>query len=189
MGFRKFLKKLLFGKEKSYQEKHKEEVQNFIDSVRKAGGHVGKNFDIYGSSFDDTNRYLINIGDNVTITGATLLQHDACMGKYLCGGGYYKFAHTTIGNDVFIGKGSIILAGTSIGNKVIVGAGAVVAKDIPDNSVVIGNPAKIVCTFDDYMKKQEKLLSEIPIIESDKELQERKQEIMDKYKCFYYHKK
>lgn len=189
MGFRKFFKKLLFGKEKSYQEKHKEEVQNFIDSVRKAGGHVGKNFDIYGSSFDDTNRYLINIGDNVTITGATVLTHDACMCKFLLGGGYIKFAHITIGNDVFIGKGSVILAGTTIGNKVIVGAGAVVAKDIPDNSVVCGNPARIICSFDDYMKRQEEFLSTVPVVESEQELQEKKSEIMNKYKCFYLHKK
>ncbi|KAJ2780570.1 hypothetical protein GGI15_003495 [Coemansia interrupta] len=49
-----------------------------------------------------------------------------------------------IGNNVWIGGGAIILAGVTIGNNVTVGAGAVVTKDVPDNVVVVGNPAKIV---------------------------------------------
>ena len=50
----------------------------------------------------------------------------------------------SIGNDCFVGAGSIILPGVHIGNKVIIGAGSVVAKSIPDNSVAVGNPAKVI---------------------------------------------
>lgn len=49
-----------------------------------------------------------------------------------------------IGNDVWVGGGSIILPGVTIGNNVIVGAGSVVKKNIPDNVIVAGNPAKII---------------------------------------------
>lgn len=49
-----------------------------------------------------------------------------------------------IGNDVWIGGRVTILPGVHIGNGVVIGAGSVVTKDIPDNSVVAGNPAKIV---------------------------------------------
>ena len=49
-----------------------------------------------------------------------------------------------IGNNVFVGSGSIILPGVTIGNNVIVGAGSVVRTDIPDDSVVTGNPATII---------------------------------------------
>lgn len=49
-----------------------------------------------------------------------------------------------IGNDVWIGGGTIILPGVTIGNNVIVGAGSVVTKDIPDNVIVAGNPARII---------------------------------------------
>ncbi|KAJ2359434.1 hypothetical protein GGF43_000053 [Coemansia sp. RSA 2618] len=49
-----------------------------------------------------------------------------------------------IGNNVWIGGGAIILPGVTIGNNVTVGAGSVVSKDVPDNVVVVGNPARIV---------------------------------------------
>ena len=50
----------------------------------------------------------------------------------------------TIGNDVWIGGGAIICPGVTIGNGAVIGAGAVVTKDIPDNVMVGGNPAKII---------------------------------------------
>lgn len=50
----------------------------------------------------------------------------------------------TIGNDVWIGGGSIILPGVTIGNNCVIGAGSVVTKSIPDNSMAVGNPAKVV---------------------------------------------
>lgn len=50
----------------------------------------------------------------------------------------------TIGDDVWIGGNCTILPGVTIGNNVIVAAGAVVSKDVPDNCVVAGVPAKII---------------------------------------------
>lgn len=49
-----------------------------------------------------------------------------------------------IGNDAWLGEGSIILSGVTIGNGAVVGAGAVVTKDVPDYSIVAGNPARLV---------------------------------------------
>lgn len=49
-----------------------------------------------------------------------------------------------IGDDVWIGGNVTILPGVNIGNNVVIGAGAVVTKDIPDNSLAIGVPAKVV---------------------------------------------
>lgn len=49
-----------------------------------------------------------------------------------------------IGNNVYIGAGSIIIGKITIGDNAIIGAGAVVTKDIPNNSVVVGNPARII---------------------------------------------
>lgn len=49
-----------------------------------------------------------------------------------------------IGNDVWIGGGTIIIAGVTIGNNVVIGAGSVVTKSIPDNVIAYGNPCKVI---------------------------------------------
>lgn len=53
----------------------------------------------------------------------------------------------TIGDNVWIGGGVTICPGVTIGNNVTVGAGSIVVKDIPDNSVAVGNPARVVKTL------------------------------------------
>lgn len=53
-----------------------------------------------------------------------------------------------IGNDVWIGGNCTILPGVTIGNNVVIAAGAVVTKDVPDNCVVGGVPAKIIKTIE-----------------------------------------
>ena len=50
----------------------------------------------------------------------------------------------TIGNSVWIGGRAVIAPGVTIGNNVVIAAGAVVVKDVPDNVVVGGNPARII---------------------------------------------
>lgn len=54
----------------------------------------------------------------------------------------------TIGNNVWIGGGVQILPGVRIGDNVTIGAGSVVVKDIPANSVAVGNPARVVKKLD-----------------------------------------
>ena len=54
----------------------------------------------------------------------------------------------TIGDNVTIYAGACVIGGIKIGNNVVIGANAVVTKDIPDNSVVVGNPAKIIKNLD-----------------------------------------
>lgn len=50
----------------------------------------------------------------------------------------------TIGNNVSLGANVVIVGGVKIGNNVTIGAGTVVVKDVPDNSVAVGNPAKVI---------------------------------------------
>lgn len=49
-----------------------------------------------------------------------------------------------VGNDVWFGGNVVVLPGVKIGNNVVIGAGSVVAKDIPENSVAVGNPCKVI---------------------------------------------
>mgnify|MGYP002801850995 FL=1 len=60
-----------------------------------------------------------------------------------------------IGNDVWIGGGCTILPGVTIGNNVVVAAGAVVTKDVPDNCIVGGVPAKIIREIEDDTEQEE----------------------------------
>lgn len=53
----------------------------------------------------------------------------------------------TIGDNVSLGANVVIIGGVEIGNNVSIGAGSVVVKDIPDNSVAVGNPAKVIKTL------------------------------------------
>ena len=65
-----------------------------------------------------------------------------------------------IGDNVFVGSGTRILYDTRIGNNVIIGSDSLVNKDIPDNSVYAGVPAKFICSFDEYVEKAKKYSEE-----------------------------
>lgn len=52
-----------------------------------------------------------------------------------------------VGNDVWIGGNVVVLPGVTIGNNVVIGAGSVVTKDIPSNSVAVGNPCRVIKTI------------------------------------------
>ena len=54
----------------------------------------------------------------------------------------------TVGDNVWIGAGVHVMPGVTIGNNVVIGGGSVVVKDIPDNVVAVGNPAKVIKTLD-----------------------------------------
>lgn len=58
-------------------------------------------------------------------------------------------------DNVFIGTNCTIVGNVRIGPNAIVAAGAVVTKDVPDNSVVGGVPAKVICTLEEYLAKRE----------------------------------
>lgn len=131
----------------------------FVKFLRKNGCKIGINTHFHDpkNTFIDINRLnYIEIGDNCNITMNTIiLAHDY---SYKVLRNVYhdmpqKSGITSIGNNVFIGMNSIILMGSNIGNNVIIGAGAVVSGNIPDNCVVAGNPAKVICTLEEYHRK------------------------------------
>ena len=130
------------------------------DSLRKRGVKIGENVDILDSLIDWNFGFLCSIGNNVTLTGVRILTHDASTKKFL---GYSKIGKVEIGNNVFVGKGSIILPDVKIGDNVIVGAGTVVAKDVPSNVVIVGNPWRIICTFDEYISRHKANMNYRPV--------------------------
>lgn len=63
------------------------------------------------------------------------------------------FGRVKIGDWVYIGTNSLIMPGVTIGNNVLVAAGSVVTKSIPERMVVAGNPARIICTIEEYYER------------------------------------
>ncbi|QAA35412.1 acyltransferase [Clostridium manihotivorum] len=114
---------------------------------------------------------IIEIGDNVGISGATIYSRNRIeIGSYTNIGGNVKILDNDfhpidpekrrendvdsidsrpikIGTNVFIGCNSIILKGSEIGDNCVIGAGSVVSGKFPDNTVVAGNPARVVKTL------------------------------------------
>ena len=106
--------------------------------------HIGSNFTgNYNLTILDIRE--VYIGDNVMIGPNTLI---TTVGHPITPKGRREHVGMAepvyIGDDVWLGGNVSILPGVRIGNNVVVGAGAVVTKDIPDNSLALGVPAKVV---------------------------------------------
>lgn len=87
----------------------------------------------------------VNIGEGTLINANTTIHHDCMIGKYCeISPNVSITGNVKIGDHCSIGTGAVVLPKIKIGNNVVVGAGAVVTKDIEDNQMVIGIPAKIV---------------------------------------------
>lgn len=63
------------------------------------------------------------------------------------------FGKVSIGDYVYIGTNALIMPGVTIGNNVLIAAGSVVTKSIPSGLVVGGNPAKTICTIEEYYQR------------------------------------
>jgi len=104
---------------------------------------------------------LISIGDNVHIaTNVSFVTHDIThimLSKRSINNNQYqeRLGCIEIGNNVFIGTKCVILYDVRIGSNCIIGAGSIVTKDIPDDSVAVGIPAKRICSIDEYIKRRE----------------------------------
>ena len=87
----------------------------------------------------------ITIGDNCAIArNVLIMDFDAHLITYADGTTNKVTAPITIGNCVWIGAGATILKGVTIGDNAIIGAGSVVTKDVKANTIVAGNPAKVI---------------------------------------------
>ncbi len=137
---------------KSYQYLLKNKRQRYISSLVKKGLKLGKNISIIEDFFfDPSHCFLISIGSNTTISpNVRLIAHDASTKKIL---GYTKIGKIDIGENCFLGDSVIVLPKVKIGSNSIIGSGSVVTKDIPPNSIVAGNPAKVISNLDEYKNK------------------------------------
>lgn len=121
--------------------------------ARYIGVTVGEDCCFYDCQWS-SEPYLITIGNHVQITsGVKFFTHGAgfLLRKEIPD--FDTFGKIIIKDNVYIGNNVLIMPGVTIGNNVLIGAGSVVTKSIPDNSIVAGNPAKIISDYKSYYEK------------------------------------
>lgn len=130
-----------------------------LEPVRYAK-KIGVNFPkgelhTYGKVDWGTEPWIITLGKNNHITeGVRFISHDG--GTLLFRDRVEDLEITkpiTLGDNVYIGNDVKILPGVTIGNNVVIGAGAIVSRDIPDNSVAVGIPARVIKSTEEYFEK------------------------------------
>jgi sugar O-acyltransferase (sialic acid O-acetyltransferase NeuD family) len=86
---------------------------------------------------------LAQIGRGAICNTGCIIEHECIVGDFShIGPGAVLCGNVKIGDKTFVGANSVIKQGVIIGNNVIIGAGAVVVKNVPDNTTVVGVPAK-----------------------------------------------
>lgn len=129
-----------------------------VKLLRKQGVQIGEGCEIYRDVNFGSEPYLIKIGNRVRVTsGVKFCTHDG--GMWVLREMYEDmrnadlFGKIEIGDNVHIGWNTVIMPGVKIGNNALIGCGAVVTRDIPDNSVAVGVPARVIKTIDEYYDK------------------------------------
>lgn len=151
--------------------------------AKKIGVNIKGEVRIYGSSYDmfSSEPFLVTLHDNVFISiGAQFICHD---------GGVLPFrrdfpsldiaAPIVVKSNCFIGAGALIMRGVTIGENCIVAANAVVTKDVPDGSVVGGNPARVIKATQNYLDDARKKSLEIGHLYGDEKMIEYKRIFKD----------
>jgi maltose O-acetyltransferase len=133
---------------------------NSVEFLRSRGVQIGEDVHLINTTIDWSHGFLVSIGNKVTLTGVKILAHD---GSTQIPFGVSRIGKVTIGNEVFVGHGTIILPNVRIGSRVVIGAGSVVTRNIPDNSVAVGNPAQVIETYDEFLKKHEEQMKTRPV--------------------------
>ncbi len=136
---------------------------NTISYWRKKGVIIGDECDISPNISFGSEPYLISIGNHVRVNnGVVFVTHDGGTWVLRKNTKLYNcekidlFGKIKIGNNVHIGTNAIIMPNVKIGDNCIIGCGAVVTKDVENNSIVGGVPAKFIKKLDEYIAQHEK---------------------------------
>ena len=156
--------------------------RNPVKYARTLGVKVGNRVRLIsikpGSGTFGSEPYLVKLGNHVTVTGGVrFVTHD---------GGVWVFREEkpdidvfgpiVVGDNVFIGYGTVILPNVRIGNNCVIAAGSVVTRDVPDGVVAGGVPAKALKTIDEYaasIKDKQTMVRSLGYVEKRQLLEEK----------------
>lgn len=147
-------KKLIRSLKRFYQIRiqKRDPMELRIEALRNSGMQIGERCRIF-SNIQSNEPYMIRIGDNVTVSGhVTFCTHDNGIIKVI-EDKTDVVGPITVGNDCFIGMHSILMLGVTLGDNCIVGAGSVVTHSFPPHTVLAGNPARRICSTEEYADK------------------------------------
>lgn len=134
-----------------------------VDYAKKIGVTIKGKTHYFGSVDFGSEPWLVTIGDRVrTSSGIKFVTHDGgtwVFRNQLRYKNVIKYGAIEVKDNCFIGANVIVMPGVTIGPNAVVGAGSVVTKDVPEGMVYAGNPAKPICTVEEYA---EKCLRELP---------------------------
>ncbi|MDX1297219.1 MAG: acyltransferase [Pseudomonas sp.] len=142
--------------------------EEWADYLARWGGlhSVGRDVRIsLGCSITDP--ALVRIGNNVTLSDCALFGHDGVirMLNIRFNKKLDSVGPIDIRDNCYVGGRAMIMPRVTIGPDSIVAAGAVVTKDVPPGVVVGGNPARVICTTDELVRKMEERCSAYPWID------------------------
>ncbi|HIJ65340.1 MAG TPA: acyltransferase [Candidatus Hydrogenedentes bacterium] len=124
-----------------------------IATLRGMGVRIGEQCRIYTTNFGGE-PWLIRIGNHVCISNdVTFVNHNLTWPLQDKHESLTAFGKIEVLDNCQIGVGAIILPNVTIGPNAIVGAGSIVTKDVPPDTVVAGNPARVISTMDEYERK------------------------------------
>ena len=132
-----------------------------IEQLQERGLKIGINNIIHSPDcFDSLYPWLIEVGDNCMFsTEVKVLAHDSSTCFVTDSA---KVGRVRIGSNVYLGFRTTVLCNVTIGDNVIVGANSLVNKDLASGGVYAGNPARYICSIEEYRRKQEALLEHAP---------------------------
>lgn len=98
--------------------------------------------------------YLIEIGDHVQVTrGVAIHTHGGCHCVRREEPGFDVFGRVRVCDWAYIGSRAMLMPGVTVGEGALVAAGSVVTKSVPPHTVVGGNPARVICTTEEFLER------------------------------------
>ena len=168
--------------------------EEYLDFLRSKGVEIGEGtyaIDPASVQIDYSRPELVRIGRHVFLhRGTVIMSHDWAGWCFVYSHNEFIPSHgrVSIGDNVWLGENVTICKGVSVGSNCIIGTGSVVTRSIPDNSVAVGVPARVICSYEEYYEKRKKeYVSECveyarAIRDSGKELSP--EQFYDDYPCF-----